>query len=124
MLTAAFSSTGSLATGDYDGNVYIWDLRTASIVKKFSLPGSSCRQDLCAAISALRFSRSGKVLAAGNESGRAELWDVTGQSGEPVGLPTAAAGQSIWGLSFGNSGLLAIADSNGYSYLYTSMRQA
>ena len=120
VFSAVFSSQGVLATGDYDGKVYLWNLDTGTPTLAFSLPGgaSSCGSSICSSISALAFSHDGSVLAAGDESGNTELWSVPNQSGTGFDVPQAATGRSIWGLSFSRSGLLAMADGNGHSYLY------
>ena len=118
VLTAVFSSQGVLATGDYDGGVYLWNQNTGTATRAFSLPGGSCATSICAGISALAFNADGSVLAAGNESGAAELWSTSNQTGTGLEVPAAAGSQSIWGMSFSSSGLLALADGNGYSYLY------
>jgi WD40 repeat protein len=118
VLTAVFSSQGILATGDYNGGVYLWSQDTATPILAFSLPGGSCATSICAAISALAFNADGSVLAAGNESGKAELWSTSNQTGTGLQVPAVAGSQSIWGMSFSSSGLLALADGNGYSYLY------
>ena len=111
VLTAVFSSQGTLATGDYSGNVYLWNLSSDTAIARFSLPGGGDA-------SALAFSSDGSVLAAGNESGHAELLNVANQSSMSINLPLAASGQSIWGLSFNGAGMLALADDDGDSYLY------
>jgi WD40 repeat protein len=108
VLTAVFSSQGTLATGDYSGNVYLWNLSSGTTTASLSLPGGS-------QASALAFSADGSVLAAGNESGDAELWSVASHSSAQLNLPS---GESIWGLSFNSAGMLALADADGDSYLY------
>ncbi|HET7014606.1 MAG TPA: serine/threonine-protein kinase [Streptosporangiaceae bacterium] len=120
VFSTVFGSQGVLATGDYDGHVYLWNAETGTPTPVFSLPGgsSSCGSSICSAISGLAFSHDGSVLAAANESGSAELWSVPNGTGTGFGLPSVAAGQPIWGLSFSGSGLLAAADNNGHSYLY------
>ena len=118
VLSTAFSSTGVLATGDVDGKVYTWDLATKHEIASFALHVSTCQAGPCAAVTALAFSTQGQVLAAGNKSGHAQLWDSASESGNPITLPAVTAHHGIWGLSFNPSGLLAIASTNGYSYLY------
>jgi serine/threonine protein kinase len=109
VLTATFSSRGTLATGDYSGNVYLWsgEETTAS----FLLPGG-------VPVTALAFNADGGVLAAASKSGYAELWSVANQSSAALDIPAAGSGQPIWGLSFNSAGLLAMADNDGASYLY------
>ena len=118
VFSAVFSSKGTLATGDYNGKVYIWNLRSRTIAATFQLSGGGCPTTICAAVSAMAFTADGDVLAAGNESGNAELWSVASGSGSPLNVPSDAIGRSIWSLSFSPSGLLAMADSNGRTYLY------
>jgi WD40 repeat protein len=118
VFSVAFSSRGTLATGDYDGHVYIWDLASGTTTATFALAGGSCPSTICAAVSALAFSADGRMLAAGNESGAAELWSLPAGVGSPIDPPAAAAGQSIWGLSFSGSALLAMGDNDGQAYLY------
>lgn len=110
VLTAVFSSQGALATGDYSGNVYLWNLSSGTTTASFSLPGGGDA-------SALAFSSDGSVLAAGNESGHAELLSVANRNSSQLNVP-AGSGESIWGLSFNSAGMLALADADGDSYLY------
>jgi WD40 repeat protein len=116
--SAVFSSQGALATGDYSGNVYIWDIAVRATVATFAIPPSDCAGTLCGAISALAFSSDGSVLAAANESGTAELYGIASRVSNPLDVPSPAAGQAIWGMSFAGSGLLAMADQDGQSYLW------
>jgi WD40 repeat protein len=116
--SVAFSADGTLATGDYDGHVYTWDVASSSATAAFALAGGNCPSTICAAVSALAFSGDGRELAAGNESGSAELWSLAARTGAQIDPPAAAAGQSIWALSFSGSGLLAMADADGHAYLY------
>jgi WD40 repeat protein len=116
--SAVFGSTGTLATGDYSGEVSLWDLATRTITAGFTLTGggTNCGADNCAPVSALAFSADGSLLAAGNESGSAEIWNVASSTGSIIGEP--GNGQPIWAASFSGSSLLALADNDGISYLY------
>lgn len=116
--SATFSGAGTLATGDYIGNVYIWNLSAGAPSATFTLPGTPCPPKICAAVSALAFNGDGTVLAAGNESGSAELWSVAGQTGTALVVPAAAAAQPIWALAFSSGDELAMADADGEVYLY------
>jgi WD40 repeat protein len=111
VLTTAFSSQGMLATGDYSGNVYLWNLSTDATVASFSLPGGTL-------VSALAFSSDGSVLAAADENGNAELWSVASHTSNPIAVPAAGYGRPIWGFSFSRAGQLALADADGDAYLY------
>jgi serine/threonine protein kinase len=117
--SAVFSSTGTLATGDYDGYVYLWDTTTGSPTATFSLPGGGdCGTAICSAISGLSFSADGSVLAASNESGNVELWNVTAGLGNPLALPPKASGLPVWAVAFDSGNLLALACDDGTTYLY------
>jgi serine/threonine-protein kinase len=118
VFSVAFSGRGTLATGDYDGHVYIWDVASGTTTATFALAGGNCPTTICAAVSALAFSGDGRVLAAGNESGAAELWSLSARAGRPIDPPAAAAGQSIWAFAFSGSALLAMGDADGHAYLY------
>ncbi len=48
---------GTLATGDYEGHVYIWDVASGTTTATFALAGGNCPSTICAAVSALAFSR-------------------------------------------------------------------
>jgi WD40 repeat protein len=116
--SAVFGSDGTVATGDYDGNVYLWNLATETTTASFSLAGggTDCDATNCAPVSALAFSEDGRLLAAGNESGSAELWNVGSSTGSTISEP--GNGQPIWAASFSGSGLLALADNDGSAYLF------
>ena len=109
--SAAFSAQGVLATGDYAGNVYLWNAATGQPTGQFVIPGG-------VAVSALAFSPDGSVLAAGNEtgsrsgSGSLYLLGVAGQRRHFI----YSAG-SVWALSF-TGRTLAMADGDGRTYLW------
>lgn len=84
VFSVAFSSQGTMATGDYDGHVYLWDLTSGATAAGFSLPGTYCTAGtICDSVSALAFSDDGNLLAAGTESGIAEIWNVARHHGSP-----------------------------------------
>ncbi|HUC56754.1 MAG TPA: protein kinase [Streptosporangiaceae bacterium] len=116
--SAAFGSDGMLATGDYSGNVYVWNLSTGSQPASFSLANGCDSSETCSAVTALAFSNDGRVLAAGDMNGNAELWNTSSHANSTLSVPSAASGDPVWAASFGGSDLLALADDNGYSYLY------
>ena len=61
MTAVAYSPDGStIAVGDDDGNVFLWDPITGETVATFTEPGGN-------SVSAIAFSPNGAVLAAGAE---------------------------------------------------------
>lgn len=114
--SAAFSSAGVLATGDYAGNVYLWDPRTGADLGRLLIPGGD-------PVTALAFSRDGSTLAAASGSkpagtpppgsGSLYLFRTTTQAGRLV----ASVG-AIWGLQFAGH-TLAAAAGGGQTYLWS-----
>jgi WD40 repeat protein len=67
---AAFSPGGTvLASGDFTGDIRLWDVETLRPRGDRIATGSS--------VGALRFSPDGTTLASGHADGRVELWDMT-----------------------------------------------
>jgi len=78
VLSVAFSRDGkTLATGDNDGTVQLWDVATRQPI---GLPLSNT-----GAVNWLAFSPDGKTLATGNADGTVRLWDVA------TPLPTSSS---------------------------------
>jgi WD40 repeat protein len=111
--SVAFASNGTLATGDYYGHVYLWDLASGTVTATFSVPSGTCSvSNVCDAVSGLAFNDDGSVLAAASINGNAVLWSVG--SKQEAAIPAASQGSpAIWGMSFGGAGTLAIAGGNG-----------
>lgn len=68
--TIAFSPTlPYLASGHYDGRIFLWDMTTGAVIFEFDSGG---------VVQSLAFSPDGQVLASGNsfENGQIRLWDV------------------------------------------------
>jgi len=66
----AFSPDGSmLATGDDNGNAYVWNVATGRRIATFTDPNSI-------SVGAVAFSPDGSMLAAGDDNGRTYVWDV------------------------------------------------
>jgi len=116
--SVAYSATGMLATGDYAGNVYLWQPGSHAPGASFSLasPGSGAFNP----VTALAFSADGNLLAAADKNGRAYLWNVATSRSTPLAPP---AGFPVWGVSFG-PGMLALADGDGRAYLWRIQAQA
>jgi serine/threonine-protein kinase len=109
--SAAFAIDGTLATGDYYGNVFLWDIGSRSVSATFAMPGAGPGDP----VTALAFSHNGSVLAAGDQAGNAYLWSVTRQRGN---LIDTTPGNPVWGFSFSGSDSMAMADNDGYTYLW------
>lgn len=79
VLTVSFSPDGrSLATGDADGNVFLWNVANRKAL------GGPLRGHT-GAVWSVAFSPDGKMLATGSEDKSVILWDV--ESRKPVGTP-------------------------------------
>jgi WD40 repeat protein len=71
----AFAPNGTrLATGDYNGNIYVWDIATGKITATLADPGSGCN-GTNNFVPSLAFAPGGTALATGEISGNAYLWD-------------------------------------------------
>ena len=104
----AFSPDGkTLATGDYHGSTYLWDVAaTGNPTATFIVPG---QQD----VTAVAFSRDGKTLATGNSDGTAYMWSLATRTNMVLSEPG-----TVWAVAFNQSGLLAVGDMDGSTYLY------
>ena len=121
IFSVVFSSHGTMATGDYQGHVYLWNSARRVPSATFSLAGGACPAGtICDAVSALAFSADGRLVAAGTERGTAEIWSSATRQGSHIG--TFGGHPAIWGLSFGGSGrqgiMLGMASGDGTTYLW------
>jgi hypothetical protein len=67
----AYSPTGkTLATGDYNGNTYVWNAATLHLIT--TLPGSEYDS-----VFSVAFSPDGEILATGDGNGNVKLWKAT-----------------------------------------------
>jgi hypothetical protein len=106
----AFSPAGTtLATGDYVGVVDLWNVpgSEGSPARSFNVPGQSL-------VTPVAFSPDGATLAAGSGTGTVYLWKLAGGGSQIVMNEPST---SIWGLTFSRTGMLAMADSDGNTYL-------
>ncbi|KAL4429403.1 hypothetical protein ABPG77_005177 [Micractinium sp. CCAP 211/92] len=70
---AASPTANQVAVGHADGTIRLWDLDTGEVAATFS----GHRKE----VSALRFSRSGALLASGSKDTDVVVWDVAGEAG-------------------------------------------
>lgn len=63
--------TGFLATGDVDGNVYLWNVANGHLMA--TLHGAAG-----GAIQSIAFSPDGSILAVGDENANTFIWDMNG----------------------------------------------
>jgi WD40 repeat protein len=97
---AAFSPDGSLlATGDWDGQVRLWDLRTLTL--RQTLAGFRHR------VSMVRFSPDGSLLAACSYDGSVRLWNLASPG---RGRVIHTGNHVVWDVAFSPDGrMLATA---------------
>jgi len=108
--SAVFSSNGMLATGDYSGYVYLWNIGTGSYQGPLVVPGG-------VPVTALAFSPQGNVIAAGSGSvsagsGSMYLFSTVSQASRFIANPGP-----VWAMSF-DGATLAAADGDGQAYLW------
>jgi WD40 repeat protein len=115
----AFSPDGQdIATGDADGNTYIWNASSRQIAHTVTDQGST-------GVSSVAFSENSAVLATGDADGKAYLWyAATGDGIHVFPHPGGDGGQDDTGVdavafSPGSAvGTLAVGDADGSTYLW------
>jgi WD40 repeat protein len=112
VLSVAFSPDGrTLAGGNYDGSVWLWDVADPAHPRLLGEPLTSSRGN---GVYAVAFSPDGRTLASGNVDGTVGLWDVTdlahpGQLGPPL---TSGRGDSVYAVAFSADGRTLASGSN------------
>jgi WD40 repeat protein len=113
-LAVAFSPDGSmLATGDSNGNTYVWTIKTGkSLILRN--PGGPAN-----AVQGVAFSPDGSTIATGDSNGSTYLWNArTGSLARTLQGP-ASGGYGVQALAFSPDGrTLAIGDVNGFTYIW------
>jgi len=121
----AFSPDGrDIATGDADGNTYVWNAASRQIARTLTDQGS-------AGVSSVAFSANSAVLAAGDGNGKAYLWYAAtgdaihvfpypgGRDGQDSADSQDGAGADSVAFSPGSPvGTLAVGDADGSTYLW------
>ena len=118
--SVAFRKGGAmLATGEYDGNTYLWDVTTGSLIRTLNDPGTS-NGTVPPSVNSVAFSPDGNTLAAGDGDGSTYLWNVA--SGNPIRtLPDPGAENiaEVFSVAFSPDGnTLAAGAANGSTYLW------
>jgi serine/threonine-protein kinase len=104
----AFIPGGSLATGDANGFIYLWNTASQSPIWSFIDPASKGVSSVAPG--------PGSALAAGDANGGVYLWDTT--TDKLTGTLTDPASKGVSSVVFGRSGTLAAGDENGRVYLW------
>ena len=101
----------TLAAGDYHNIACLWNLSTGAATP-FVLAGPG-GQGTDQPVTAVAFSPDGKTLATGYQDGQVYLWNIASKAVKTV----ISEPQTVWGLAWSRTGLLAIADNDGSTYL-------
>ena len=108
-LSVAFSPVSpTLASGGWDDEIVLWDVRNPSRPTRLGAPLPPQPQT----IESLAFSHDGKVLAAGIGNGKIVLWDVAGR--ESLGSPLVTAPGTVSETSSRSVDTLAFAPDDSF----------
>ena len=100
----------TLASGDSDGEIRLWDVATGK-QKALLVKGPAHDQ-----VYALAFQRNGRLLVSGHNSGEVVFWDL--DHGQRLGPNVKFHRQSVSDLSFNPAGLTLASTSGNETFLW------
>jgi RHS repeat-associated protein len=102
-----------------DGSLVIWDAATGEKLVRFDRPNTGVCKTRPSVIFSVAFHPDGKVLAAGTEQGRCEIWNIVAKKRTQV---ISDARFWVRSIAFSPDGmLLAVGDERGPARLYVRM---
>jgi WD40 repeat protein len=111
----AFSADGTLAVGDLNTRVYLWNVTTAQVTATFQVPDRQIAWSVA-------FSPDSGTVAGGTSNssynyGNIYLWDIATR--KLVTTLTNPGTRGITGIAFSpDGGTLAVGDTNANTYLW------
>jgi hypothetical protein len=102
--SVAFGPGETLAVGDDNGSIYLWDATSEKLTAVLPAPS------LSKSVSSMAFG-SGGTLAVGESNGSTYLWDATSSKLITV-LPASPDSKGVSSVAFGPGGTLAVSDYN------------